>query len=65
MMFIVGKLFKGNSLDQILSNGKKSILSHQEIATMAANILLALKALQEEELFHGKISFENIICFRT
>lgn len=29
------------------------------------SILLALKSLSEEELFHGKISFENILLYNN
>ncbi|CAK62903.1 unnamed protein product (macronuclear) [Paramecium tetraurelia] len=63
MLFIVCKYFKGNSLDQFYNQSKKSYLNQQQIATICVSILVALRSLADEELFHGKISFENIICY--
>ncbi|CAD8096343.1 unnamed protein product [Paramecium primaurelia] len=63
MLFIVCKYFKGNSLDQFYNQSKNQYLIQQQIATICISILHALKSLSEEELFHGKISFENIICY--
>ncbi|CAD8106777.1 unnamed protein product [Paramecium sonneborni] len=63
MLFIVCKYFKGNSLDQFYNQSKKNFLTQQQIATICNSILLSLKSLSDEELFHGKISFENIVCY--
>ncbi|CAD8120873.1 unnamed protein product [Paramecium sonneborni] len=63
MLFIVCKYFKGNSLDQFYNQTKKNFLTQQQIATICVSILIALKSLSDEELFHGKISFENIVCY--
>ncbi|CAD8106018.1 unnamed protein product [Paramecium primaurelia] len=63
MLFIVCKYFKGNSLDQYFNQSKKQYFTQQQIATICISILLALRSLSDEELFHGKISCENIICY--
>ncbi|CAD8096708.1 unnamed protein product [Paramecium sonneborni] len=60
VLYLVTDQFIGNTFEQLLSN-KKKMLTQTDLAFITYSILQNLKSLQDEDLFHGNITLDNII----